>query len=264
MQKESFSEIILACQKNICLPKPFRKLAPFIVEVGILRVGGRLKKSSLSFDAKHPILLPKTHRITDLIIEQVHQENFHPGLQTLHNLIIPNFLIISPRSAIYRCLSKCIKCFRSKPQAYTPLMADLPAFRISQVKAFSQVSLDYAGSFKIIMGKHRGAKPSKAYICLFVCCATKALHLELSSDLTTEAFLASFRRFIARRGRVSDIYSDQGTNFTGASNQLLAFSEEAATKLAIKWHFNPPASPHFNGLSEAGVNSVKTHLYRVV
>ena len=114
------------------------------------------------------------------------------------------------------------------------------------------------------MGKHRGAKPSKAYICLFVCYATKALHLQLSPDLTTEAFLASFRRFIARRGRVSVIYSDQGTNFTGASNQLLAFSEEAATKLTIKWHFNPPASPHFNGLSEAGFKSIKTHLYRVV
>lgn len=264
VQTEYFDDIFRACKRDFALPKPFRKLAPFIDEAGILRVGGRLRKSALSFDAKHPILLPKDCRLTDLIIEQFHAENLHPGLKTMHNLIIQNFWILSPRSAIYRCLSKCIKCFRSKPRSYIPFMADLPDFRISQIKAFSSVALDYAGPFTITMGKHRGAKTSKAYICVFVCCSTKAMHLELASDLSSEAFLACFRRLISRRGRVSNIYSDQGTNFKGAYNLLNSFSEAASKALSLKWHFNPPGSPHFNGLSEAGVKSVKTHLYRVV
>lgn len=266
VQQECFSDLMAMCQSNKSLPKPFRKLAPFIDEVGILRVGGRLRKSTfLTFDAKHPILLPQKHRFTDLVIEQYHRENCHPGLKTLHNLIIQTFWILSPRSAIYRCLSKCIKCFRCKPQSYTPYMADLPRFRISQVKAFSQVCLDYAGPFKISSGKRqRGCQSSKAYISLFTCACTKAYHFELASDLSSEAFLASFRRFIARRGRVSHLYSDQGTNYKGAYNELIALSEAAASKLSIEWHFNPPGAPHFNGLSEAGVKAVKTHLYRVI
>lgn len=262
-QEESFSNILQNCRNNSPLPKPFRKLAPFIDEVGLLRVGGRLRNSSLSIDAKFPVLLPKNHRLCELIIEQSHNDNFHPGMKTLHNLIIQNFWILSPRSAIYRCLSRCIKCFRMKPRSYAPFMADLPSFRLTQVKAFSQVCLDYAGPFSITMGRYRGGKPTKAYICLFVCCSTKAIHLELSSDLSSDTFLAAFRRFMARRGRVSEIHSDQGTNFKGAYNQLLAFSQMACKELSIKWHFNPPGAPHFNGLSEAGVKSVKSHLYRV-
>ena len=113
--------------------------------------------------------------------------------------------------------------------------------------------------------RQRGAPTSvKAYVSLFVCVSTKAIHLELASDLTSEAFLASFRRFIARRGRVSHLYSDQGTNYRGASSELIELAKAASSKLEIQWYFNPPGAPHFNGLSEAGVKSVKTHLYRLI
>lgn len=265
VQQKCFSDLIRAVKHTLTIQKPFRKLSPFLDHQGILRVGGRLKNSLLAFETKHPILLPKNHRLTDLIIEHAHRENLHPGLKTLHNILLQNFWIISPRSAIYRCLSTCIKCFRTKPRSLQPHMANLPSYRVSQVKPFSRVCVDYAGPFAVTPTKRRGIKSlNKAYICVFVCCATKALHLELASDLTTDAFLACLRRFIARRGRVSDIYSDQGTNFKGASNELTSLAEAAASKLCIRWHFNPPGAPHFNGLSEAGVKSVKTHLFRVV
>lgn len=263
VQHQEFSAVIEACSSNSRTPKPFHKLAPFIDDAGLLRVGGRLRNSELAFDAKFPILLPKTHRLTDLIVEQVHRDKFHPGLKGLHNFLLQNFWILSPRSAIRRCISRCIRCFRLKPRSYAPFMADLPAFRVSQLKAFSHVCLDYAGPFLITMSKHRGVKASKAYVCIFVCGSTKAVHLEVASDLTTDAFLASFRRFAARRGTPSDLYSDQGTNFRGAYTQLKEFAKQASEKLCIKWHFNPPGAPHFNGLSEAGVKSVKTHLSRV-
>jgi hypothetical protein len=80
--------------------------------------------------------------------------------------------------------------------------------------------------------------------------------------LETKSFLAALRRFIARRGSCSDIYSDNGTNFKGAANQLARSKSalHAAGKLAndkIKWHFIPPATPRFGGLWEAAIKSVK-------
>ena len=106
--------------------------------------------------------------------------------------------------------------------------------------------------------------------------ATKAIHLDIVSDLTTEGFLGALRRFMGRRGVPAHIYSDNGTNFIGASNQLrelfaLFNSEEFKGKLEsftvqknIEWHFNPPLSPHFGGIWEAAVKSFKHHFLRVV
>lgn len=86
------------------------------------------------------------------------------------------------------------------------------------------------------------------------------MHLELVSDLSSEAFLAALQRFVGRRVPCYEIHIGQGTNFIGANNLLHKLALEAGTKLNIKWRFNPPATPHFNGLTEAGVKSVKTHL----
>lgn len=155
-------------------------------------------------------------------------------------------------------------------------MGDLPSQRITQSRPFSHTGCDYAGPFCIKLSKGRKPKTAKAYICLFVCMATKAIHLELVSDLTSDAFLAAFRRFVSRRGFCSNVYSDNGTNFQGARRCLNemhklviseAYNEVIAASLAkdnVTWHFIPPSSPHFGGLWEAGVKSVKFHLRRVI
>ncbi|XP_071057562.1 uncharacterized protein [Onthophagus taurus] len=143
-------------------------------------------------------------------------------------------------------------------------MADLPKYRVSQLKPFSVAGVAFAGPFSVSLNKYRGAKTTKAYIAIFVCSATKALHLELVSDLSTEAFIAALRRFTSRRGRIEMIFSDQGTNFVGANNRLKDLAQLANMELGLNWSFNPPSSPHFNGLTEAGVKSVKTHLARVI
>lgn len=106
------------------------------------------------------------------------------------------------------------------------------------------------------------------------CFTTKALHIELVSDLTSEAFLAALRRFVSRRGKPIKIYSDNGTNFVGAKAELDAFTKfvktndiSIRTQLAnegIEWHFIPVQSPHFGGLWEAGVKSTKFHIKRVL
>ena len=119
---------------------------------------------------------------------------------------------------------------------------------------------------------HQEACPLKAYIVLFVCFATKAVHLEIVSDLTTEAFLAALRRFVYQRGLPTEIHSDNGTNFVGAWNDLADLyrflsSDTTSSSIhsylltnRISWYCIPERAPHFGGLWEAAVKSTKFHL----
>lgn len=249
---------------KVLMSKPFRKLGAFVDEHGFFRVGGRLKNSLLNYEKKYPLILPRNSRLTELIIEHIHKSNLHPGLLTTQYLLSQNFWILSARRAIKHVLSKCISCFRSNPSSLQPLMGNLPATRISQVKPFSIVGIDFGGPFLIKTSKLRNAKLVKSYICIFVCFTTKAIHIELASDLSTDNFLCALRRFIARRGRCSEIISDNGTNFSGANKYLRKIFQESAGKENIKWSFNPPSASHFGGLYEAGIKSVKTHFSRVI
>ncbi|XP_031333915.1 uncharacterized protein LOC116163923 [Photinus pyralis] len=267
-QKMSFAKELAELSKttpNIrSLPKYIRKLTPFLDQDGILRVGGRLKNTPLSYDHKHPCLLPSDHRLTNLIIEYTHIKYLHPGLQTTQFLLSQRFWIPSSKRVIKKVLSSCLRCFKCNPSSCTPLMGDLPKFRVNKIKCFTKSGVDFGGPYLVTMGKHRGSKSIKAYICLFVCLATKALHLELVTELSSDAFLAALRRFISRRGIVTDIYSDCGTNFVGASKQLMQKMRGASVDEGIAWHFNPPSAPNFGGIWEAGIKAVKGHLTRVV
>lgn len=123
--------------------------------------------------------------------------------------------------------------------------------------------------------KFRNKTQIKAYVAVFVCIAVKAVHLELVTDLTAEGFSSALRRFIARRGLCRDIFSDNGTNFIGANNQLKELTDDLKTTEAqqrihgylsskgIQWHFIPPHAPHVGGLWEAAVKSFKKHLHHV-
>lgn len=149
-------------------------------------------------------------------------------------------------------------------------MGNLPADRITPVRPFLKVGVDFAGPFLTKPNVPRTKIKIKSYICVFICMCTKAIHLEVVSDLSSQAFLATLRRFIGRRGLPSDIYSDNGKNFKGVSNQLkelyiLILQREIQDFVStqfIKWHFIPPYSPHFGGLWESAVKLTKNHLLK--
>ncbi|CAK1598015.1 unnamed protein product [Parnassius mnemosyne] len=149
-------------------------------------------------------------------------------------------------------------------------MGSLPAVRCNPARPFLHSGVDYAGPISIRTTKGRGHRSYKGYICLFVCMVTRALHLEAVSDMSTQAFLAAFRRFVSRRGHCAKLWSDNGTTFVGASReleQLTAIQSSIAEHLetnGTEWHFIPPHSPNFGGLWEAGVKSTKFHLKRVI
>lgn len=252
-----------------------KSLNPYLDNHDILRVGGRLSNSDLQEQTKHPIILGTKNELTPFILADAHKRTLHGGIQLMLCYLRSKYWIIHAKNAVKAHIHKCLVCARIKAVNRTQIMGNLPKVRITQARPFLHSGVDFAGPLLTLMSKGRGAKLNKSYIAIFICMATKAIHLELVGDLTSESFIGAFHRFIARRGRCTHIWSDQGRNFVGANKELAnAFMEarlelpgDLAEKLAsdgTQWHFIPPYSPNFGGLWEAGVKSVKHHLKRIL
>lgn len=244
-------------------------LNPFLDENNLIPVGGRLKFSNFPYNKKHPIVLSSKNRLTVLLVQNEHIRLLHSGPQALLASLRERFWILSGRKIVRKIVHDYIRCFKCKPKDTKYLMGHLPSTRLTPTIPFKVSGVDYAGPIMIRDRKTRNYKTTKAYICLFICFVTKAIHLELVSELTSEAFLAALRRFISRRSKCSDIYSENASNFVGAEkiirNYLKSSRDTIQTKLSmidINWHFIPARAPHFGGLWE--VRNVKYHLKRVV
>jgi len=143
-------------------------------------------------------------------------------------------------------------------------MAALPKARVQPSRPFTVSGVDFAGPIVVHSGVRR-ITGVKAWVAVFVCFSTRAIHLEAVVGLTSGAFIAALHRFMSRRGKCSTIYSDNGTNFVGAQKKLNSYTQNCDSQLAregIEWKFNPPSAPHFGGLWESAVKSTKYHLNR--
>lgn len=269
-QKHSFGEWFSNTVEGKRLPRHLAGLQPMIDHRGVICVGGRLQNSDLPHEQKHPILLSKTSHLSKLLVRHWHLATCHAGPRLIASLVMRKFWIVSIRVVIRNVRSKCNVCVRLAAQNPQPLMAELPGSRVQSCRPFSRVGIDFAGPLSMRECMLRKARQYKVYIAIFVCMTIKAVHIEVVSSLSTEAFLAAFDRFVARRGLPQDIFSDCGTNFVGAANCLrrLINQEEhrqvITSHSACSWHFNPPGAPHFGGLWEAAIRSVKTLLVRTL
>ncbi|XP_057335050.1 uncharacterized protein LOC130673853 [Microplitis mediator] len=250
---------------------------PYFGNSGLLQVGSHLKNFDLTRSQKHPILLPSHHYVTDLIIRDTHQRMHHAGILSTLFAIRQRFWLLDDKNQVRKIVRKCVVCIRHRPEPIQYKMADLPRFQVQGSYAFEHTGLDFCGPFLIKEKRYNRETRScnttliKAYGCIFICMSTRAEHIEIVSDLSTDAFLASFRRFIGRRGIPSHVHSDNGLNFVGASNQLhelysLLQSKDHQDQVLlfsnprnITWHFNPPLSPYFGGVWEVAVKSFKHH-----
>nr|CAH7730421.1 unnamed protein product [Callosobruchus chinensis] len=275
VQAVTFSQEIKDLQYNGKVNKNSKlfSLYPFLDQTGIIRVGGRLSNSWLANDKKHPVVLPPNHNFTKLLIEQEHINLFHAGTQATLSSLRCKYWIINGKNAVKQQLHKCVICFKVKPRSYTPLMGDLPESRVTPARPFLKTGCDFAGPVMMKDGRLRTRSLVKAYICIFVCFVTHAVHIELAGELTTECFLNCLKRFVSRRGLCQKIYTDNGKNFVGAERELKRHYKVVQNDLSIKnylserkikWKFIPPVSPHFGGLWEAAVKSAKYHLTRVL
>lgn len=154
-------------------------LSPFLDDQHLVRVGGRLRNSSLSYNSRHPILLPKNHRLTQLIIRQEHIRNLHAGLQGTITAVKQNFWPCSIRSVTRRIIRQCLTCFKCKPSFSEAKMGMLSLSRVTPFRPFSKCGVDYADPVILRESKRRNACNNKVYICIFVCFATKEIHIEL-------------------------------------------------------------------------------------
>lgn len=279
-QRASFSDEIKALQfgKPIARGSPLKSLNPFMDDKGLLRVGGRIENAEgLSFDARHPMLLPKGHPLTRSLFIWQHFRLHHAGPKALLVNIRQRFWPIGGKIEATRTVFGCIVCRRAKPITFQQVMSPLPKERVNAVgRCFQVTGVDFCGPI-LIHYRGRGNRPTKAYIVIFVCFATKAVHIDVVEDLSTDAFLKALKRFIALRGCPKVIWSDNATNFVGASRELAdlrthftdqthwdSVYEWCRDHQRLEWRFIPPRSPHWGGLWEASVKSAKHLLVRTI
>lgn len=267
-------------------------LRPIIDSDGLLRAAGRIGKANRSWEQDHPIILPPKTRITYLLLDKAHKATGHGGTQAMMAYIRFNFWIPSLRRECKVFRSHCIKCIRESKKTVQQIMGDLPSVRVQPARAFKFSGVDLAGPFNLrLSDKNTHKTRSKAndpelkgYVVVFVCMVTRAVHLDVVTALTSEKFLEAYERFASRRGVPEILYSDNGTNFVGASNILdkaidtwpediakiimdtwrsSCVQEHVRNRGTSTWRFIPPGSPNQGGLWESAVKSMKYHLRRV-
>jgi hypothetical protein len=263
-------------QQEVATTSFLKTLHPFIDQEGLLKIGGRLQKSTLPYQAIHQVILPASHHFTKLIVSAEHIRLHYAGPQLLTASLRERYWIPRIRNLVKTVTHQCLTCYTFKAQASQHLMGELPAPRVQPSRPFFTTGVDYAGPISLRLESTRRKTITKGYVAIFVCLGTKAVHIEVVTSLTTEAFFAALRRFIARRRKPRTVYSDNGTNFQVAANQLhkiytmLQSSSEMArvqdflANEGCDWKFIPPHGPHLVGLWKAAVNSMKYHLRRTL
>ena len=213
LQKCTDSDVVPALTKKQLRKreawKPLQRLSPFLSQ-GILRVGGRIQRSCFPNEMKHPAILPPRNHVTRLLIEHYHNEEGHSGTNHTLATIRQKFWIVGGQSAVRSVIHNCIKCRIQFAKRGEQLMAPLPSCWLTSGKPpFYFTGVDYMGPLFVKCGR----STPKRYVCVFTCMSIHAVHLEISNSLDTNSFLQAFSRFIARRSKPSEVWSDNGSNF---------------------------------------------------
>ena len=276
-QHRSFPKehLSLSKQKGTAPSSRLRALTPLMDQEGLIRVGGRLEHSTLSKSQQHPIIVDGKDSLIKKLFLTKHITLGHCGPSLLLCHTSNHLHVVGARRLSRDICSSCVTCRRVNPRPAPQMLGELPAERTkANQPAFTDTGMDFAGPFSIRQG--HGRTPVDAHICIFICLATKAIHLEVTSDLSTKTFIACLRRFISRRNCPKTLHCDNGPNFVGARRELerlYSFLAEEDNDEAIRhfllqhqiqWSHIPAASPHFGGLWESAVRSMKRHLRRLM
>lgn len=270
-QQEYFNKELTALNLGKGVPEksPIESLNPILDRNGLLRVGGRLERSELNYEMKHPVIIPHDSRLAWLLADNAHRKTKHGGVQVMTQFIRQTYWIPKLRNLLRSFTHKCTTCVRISARVNEQMMGDLPSERVQIGKPFLHTGVDYAGPFEI---KMVDGDFKKVWVSIFVCVKTRAVHIDLVTDLSGVAFIACYERFVARRGRCERMISDNGGPFTATSKELKKALKAWTEKNMIdhlhnrgtSWHFVPPAAPHQGGIYEAAVKSMKFHLKRII
>ncbi|XP_058449316.1 uncharacterized protein LOC131429282 [Malaya genurostris] len=252
VQWQVFGDEMVVIRRNLQSPTGKREelekssnlypLTPIMDEFGILRVDGRIGAArNVSMDVKFPVILPKEHKFTHLLIDSYHRKYRHANFETVVNEVRQVFYVPRLRAVVKKVIKICQWCRVQNTKPRIPRMAPLPAARLSSFcKPFTYVGLDFFGPLTVKIGR----STAKRWIALFTCLTLRAVHVEVAYSLSTDSCVKCVRRFVVRRGSPAEIYSDNGTNFQGAERLL---KEQVATN-----------SSHMGGAWERLVRSIET------
>lgn len=261
-QIEYFLEEIESLRRNGKVEKTsaLRKLCPYMDDMGVLRVYGRLDwVETMSYSRRRPIILPKNHPLTLLIIKEYHETFKHQNKKLVIEQIRARFWVISIKTQLNKIIRKCNHCKIANLSYEPPLMSPLPSDRTTAyVRPFSYSGIDYCGPYSVKIKK----SVVKRWIVIFNCLTTRAIHLEIVHSLTTDDCLLSLNNFINRRGLPVRIRSDNATYFTSTNRVLnrIFQSERVQSRMntkGIQWLFSCPETPHVGGVWERMVQCVK-------
>jgi len=180
-----------------------KQLHLFLDQRGVIRCHGRLGKAMIPTCSNNPILLPPKHWFSTLLIRYHHQCVLNDGIRETLNSLRRSYRIIKGREAVKQVIRKCVTCVRGEGSHYpVPLAPDLPEERVSEAPPYTNTGIDFAGPLYVRDPQAVNGE-IKAYVCLFTCASTRAVHLELF--LSSTAFLLAFKCFTSRRGLPSTV-----------------------------------------------------------
>jgi hypothetical protein len=271
-QRETYPEEISRLERGKVIrpTSPLQPLTPFLDADKVLRLGGRLSRANLPYEVLHPPILNGRHLLARAIIRAFHEQLHHSGTDMVLAQVRQHFWITAGREAVKRARNECLACRRFRPKAALQMMADVHRARLgAHQPPFTYTSVDYFGPIDIAY--HRGT--AKRWGALFTCLVTRAVYVDVAISLSANDFLLVLRRFVSIYRKPAEMFSDNGTNLTGAERllreELERLKESSALEtelkaLGIRWWFQPAQTPHFGGAHESLVRSVKRALYPVL
>ncbi|XP_067275269.1 uncharacterized protein [Pseudorasbora parva] len=262
VQREVYREEFESLTKHgkVSQRSTLQRLDPFVDDIGLLRVGGRIHCADVSEPEKHPLIIPPNNYVVDLLIQYYHDQVAHQGRHFTEGAIRSAGLwIVNGKRLISSVIHKCVLCKKLRGRMESQKMSALPLDRVSMDPPFTHTGLDVFGPFTVVTRKTRGnSTENKRWTVIFSCLSTRAVHMEVMESLSASSFICALRRFLAVRGPVKHFRSDRGTNFVGAVKELqIDSSDSSPTELkcflknqGCTWTFNAPHSSHMGGVWE--------------
>ena len=209
----------------------------------------------MSWEEKHPVILPKNHNVSTLLVRHYHEQVAHQGRHLTEGAVRSAGLWIQgSKGFVSSVLHKCVTCKQLRGKLEEQKMSDLPVERLTLDPPFTHVKLDVFGPWTITTRRTRGGQlENKRWAVLFTCLCTRAVHIEVLESMSTSSFINALRRFTAIRGPMRLLRSDRGTHFIGACKELQINTEDPELKVHLQdkgcnWSFNPPHSSHMGGV----------------
>ena len=278
VQRQYFQEELKALESARPIKKNSRlsTLCPVLID-GLICVGGRLRHAPVASQAIHPFVIPSEHPIALLLIRHQHEILGHAGREHVLSMLRQKYWILNASALTRQILHNCIACRKRHEGVMNQMMGDLPRPRLTPHEPpFTYTGVDFFGPFHV----KRGRGTEKVYGCIFVCLTSRAIHIEDVGSLETDAFIQALRRFICILGAAKEIWSNNGTNFTGGERELRASIQDLDHRIIqrsmhekdvewycqplVKWHFQPPTASNMSGVWERLIRSVRNTMKAIL